>query len=252
MPPGHWIGLAVSDTGVGIPDEAMPHIFEPFFTTKGPSQGTGLGLAQVYGIVKQHSGFVGVQSRPGEGTTVSIYLPAQVAPRHEVGTGERRSRDLPRGTQETTILVVEDEDAVRQISARTLESLGYNVLSSCDGVEALRIYDQHTGRVDVVLMDLVMPNMGGRELLDALRQRDPQIKVIVMSGYPLDVNLEEILSGNHIEWLPKPLRLGDLAARVRAIIDGPSDDGNGHEDPAGVRGDGDAGADHQVAAEPTG
>jgi len=247
MPPGHWVGLAVSDTGIGIPDEVIPHLFEPFFTTKGPTRGTGLGLAQVYGIVKQHNGFVGIQSLPGEGTTVTIYLPAQVVPSSEEPSPVAgRPRDLPRGSQETTILVVEDEDAVRQISARTLESLGYNVLSSSDGVEALHAYDRHPGRVDLVLMDLVMPNMGGRELLDALRERDPDLKVIVMSGYPLDVNLEEILSGNHIEWLPKPLRLGDLAARVRAILDGQNsgpnglgdhgdEPSNGHSEEAGRR-----------------
>jgi PAS domain S-box-containing protein len=240
MPPGHWVGLAVTDTGMGIPDEVMPHLFEPFFTTKGPSQGTGLGLAQVYGIVKQHNGFIGIGSQPGEGATVTIYLPAQVVPPSQEPPPVGRPHDLPRGSHETTILVVEDEDAVRQISARTLESLGYNVLSSCDGVEALSVYDRHPGRVDLVLMDLVMPNMGGRELLDALRERDPDLKVIVMSGYPLDVNLEEILSGNHIEWLPKPLRLGDLAACVHAILDGQGQGPNGQGDHREERPNGDS------------
>lgn len=227
MPPGHWVRLAVIDTGTGISEEAMPHLFEPFFTTKGPNQGTGLGLAQVYGIVKQHNGFIDVHSQPGEGATVVMYLPAQVTPEPDGATIDGRLRELPRGTHETTILVVEDEEAVRQISARTLESLGYNVLSSCDGVEALRLFDRHPGAVDLVLMDLVMPNMGGRELLLALRERQPDLKVIVMSGYPLDVDVEDILAGDHIEWLPKPLRLGDLAARVRAMLDGSPADGGG-------------------------
>ena len=134
----------------------------------------------------------------------------------------------------TTILVVEDEDAVRQVSARTLESLGYNVLVSYDGVEALQLFDRHPDRVDLVQMDLVMPNMGGRDLLMSLRERDPGLKVIVMSGYPLDMDVEEVLAGDHVEWLPKPLRLGDLAARVRAMLDGESpaapDDGRDGDD----------------------
>mgnify|MGYP001036195323 CR=1 FL=1 len=234
MPPGHWVCLTVADTGSGIPDEVMPHLFEPFFTTKGPNQGTGLGLAQVYGIIKQHNGFIGVQSRPGEGTTVTMYLPAQVAPQLEPPPPDGQANALPRGSQETTILVVEDEDAVRQVSARTLESLGYNVLVSSDGVEALQLFDRHPDRVDLVLMDLVMPNMGGRDLLMSLRERDPGLKVIVMSGYPLDMDVEEVLAGDHVEWLPKPLRLGDLAARVRAMLDGESpaapDDGRDGDD----------------------
>lgn len=219
MPPGHWVRLTVTDTGVGISDQVMPHVFEPFFTTKGPTEGTGLGLSQVYGIVRQHNGFIGVESEPGAGATVTMYFPAQVSPQLDTTAPERRRDELPRGSDDTTILVVEDEDAVRQVSARTLERLGYHVLSSRDGVEALGLYDRYAGSIDLVLMDLVMPKMGGRELLLALRERDPNVKVIVMSGYPLDVEVEDILVGEHIAWLPKPLRLGDLAARVRAMLD---------------------------------
>ena len=248
MPPGHWVRLSVTDTGTGIPEEVMPHLFEPFFTTKGPNQGTGLGLAQVYGIVKQHNGFIGVESQPGEGTTVIMYLPAQGAPQDQQALSDVPAGALPRGSYETTILVVEDEDAVRQISARTLESLGYNVLVSSDGIEALRLYDRHPGKVDLVLMDLVMPNMGGRDLLASLRERDPSLRVIVMSGYPLDVDVEEVLAGDHVEWLPKPLRLGDLAARVRAMLDGEGRGDNNGGDDATAQADGRDGGRRDGAA----
>ena len=184
----------------------MPHIFEPFFTTKAPT-GNGLGLAQVYGIIKQHNGEVNVVSVLGEGTTFSLYLPALVVPGIELPP--QGSIGMPCG-QGQTILVVEDEDAVRLALAESLVTLNYKVLTAVNGHDALALYDQHPGSIDVVVSDMIMPVMDGKALYRALRQRDMAIKFIVLSGYAPAEEHKELLSEG-VEWLSKPPNLQVLA-----------------------------------------
>ncbi len=212
---GAWVVLEVSDTGIGIPPENLPHIFEPFFTTKPPEVGTGLGLAQVYGIVQQHGGRIGVRSRVGEGTTFSLAFPA-LPEEAEVRipgaeTGIRRG-------QGEGILLVEDNVQVLEVARLLLERLGYRVWTARDGREALERYEAHREEVDLVLTDVVMPRLGGVSLARELLERDPDLPVLLMSGYPLGMAREvpEGIAG----WIQKPLTLEILARAVAEALEG--------------------------------
>jgi two-component system cell cycle sensor histidine kinase/response regulator CckA len=212
MEPGRWVRLTVTDTGVGISPEIQPHVFDPFFTTKEPGKGSGLGLPQVYGIVKQHEGHIDFTTEPGRGTTFALYLPALPMPRPPVPAG--KTEPLPQG-QGQTILVVEDEAATRRALVESLETLNYRVLEALNGQQALAIFEQHAGTVDLVLSDVVMPKMGGKALLYALQERDPAVGVILLTGHPLD---EQELEGLHASglrsWILKPISLEQLARVV--------------------------------------
>ncbi|MBU0492251.1 MAG: response regulator, partial [Chloroflexi bacterium] len=190
MSPGQWVVLAVADTGTGVPPEVLPHLFEPFFTTKAPGAGTGLGLAQVFGIVKQHGGHIAVETEVGRGTTFRIYLP------HHAGQEPRAPKMdailLPQGQGET-ILLAEDQETVRQMGQRLLEALGYRVLVATNGREALDLY-RSAERVDLVLTDLVMPEMGGLELIRQLREIAPDLRILVTTGYEVAEDLAELSS----------------------------------------------------------
>lgn len=216
LPLGAWLRLMVSDTGLGIPAEVMPHLFEPFFTTKPPGKGTGLGLPQVYGIVQQLEGQIQVESVVGEGTQFIIYLPllgqssappmgaAAIHPPH--GHGE-------------LVLLVEDEDALREAVKETLTGLGYRVVTAPNGVAALSAYATHGGVFALVLSDLIMPDMGGLELYRELMQRDPQSRILLVTGYPHE---QEIESAGNLQWIQKPFTMDTLAQRVAdAIYRGP-------------------------------
>ena len=218
MPAGEWVCLAVSDTGTGIPPEVMAHLFEPFFTAKPRGQGTGLGLAQVYGIVKQHRGHIGVETEVGQGTTFRIYLPAQEAREAEEAPQEETLLAPPEGKGET-VLVVEDEERVKESSRRILESLGYRVLTAKDGLEALEIY-RSAERVDLLLTDMVMPEMGGKELIRELRKVHPHLKAVAMTGYALAEDLRELKEEGNLEVVYKPLDMNTLAGVVRRALDG--------------------------------
>jgi PAS domain S-box-containing protein len=210
-----WIRIDVLDSGEGIPEDVMPHIFEPFFTTKPAGEGTGLGLAQVYGIIKQHDGFIDAQSVPGKGTRFTIYLPAvQEAEGVFAPPDARSTRD---GDGET-ILVVEDDEATRAAVSEILESLGYHVLTVADGQEALDTISKSGMNLDLVLSDLVMPNMGGRDLYYAVKQEFPHIKMILMTGYPLGGQTRELLDRERVAWLQKPLTSELLAMAVRDML----------------------------------
>ena len=213
MRPGEWIVLSVSDTGVGIPPEVLPRVFEPFFTTKGVGEGTGLGLAQVYGIVKQHEGYIDVQSREGKGTTVAIYLPSVAA--EEEAREEKVPEKNPRGYGET-VLLVEDEAAVLKIGKAMLKHLGYRVLTATDGEEALEVYVEHKDQIALVLSDMVMPEMGGTELYRLLRARDPAVKMVVVTGYPLGEG--DALPHGIVDWINKPFSLEKLAQVVHRAL----------------------------------
>jgi two-component system, cell cycle sensor histidine kinase and response regulator CckA len=216
--PGAFACLAVSDTGMGIEPENLARIFEPFFTTKEPGKGTGLGLATVYGIVKQHLGWIEVASRPGAGTTFKIYLPAVEPPKaQEAGkTAEAR----PRGGSET-VLLVEDEDSLRRLARRTLETFGYKVIEAASGPEAIKIWESEAEEIDLLLSDVVMPGgILGRELGRMLRAKKPGLKVLFMSGYSPDQARPPQLSGDTSFFLQKPFRSALLAETVRKCLDG--------------------------------
>ncbi|MCS7223723.1 MAG: ATP-binding protein [Armatimonadetes bacterium] len=213
---GLWAVLSVSDTGEGIPPEILPRIFEPFFTTKEPGRGTGLGLSQVYGIVRQHGGFIDVQSRVGEFTRFLIYLPALV---EEAEPLEEIPQDVPKGKGEK-ILVVEDEVRVLQTLELMLRRLGYQVETAGNGLEALAYIDGG-GRPDLVLTDMVMPQMGGLRLVSELRRRHFPGKVIVMSGYPLQEAIHRLQQSGVSDWIAKPFHYADLAVLLRKVLDRP-------------------------------
>ncbi len=216
MAPGAWLQLRVSDTGEGIEPYVLPHIFEPFFTTKSPGEGSGLGLAQVYGIVKQHDGYIDVKSEVGEGTTFMIYLPAIEVP--EWSSVEALSLTLIDGQGET-IMVVEDNVATQIAVREILETLNYRVLSASDGKEALEIIENFDGAIDLVLSDMVMPIMGGVELYQELIERGLATKMVLMSGYPLGAGTRELLDQKGVTWLQKPMRSDTLAQLIREVIE---------------------------------
>ncbi|HEY7480571.1 MAG TPA: PAS domain S-box protein [Gemmatimonadales bacterium] len=217
IPLGDYVILSVSDTGSGMPAHVQARIFEPFFTTKETGAGTGLGLSTVYGIVQQSGGHVTVQSAPGRGATFTIYLPRHSEPgRPPAGSPDRRS--LPTGTE--TILLVEDESTVRSSTHRLLERYGYTVVEARHGLEALRVVEESGRRLDLVVTDLVMPEMGGMELVERLRTRNPGLKVLFMSGYSERAFAGEGRLPPDTGFLEKPFTVEQLMRRLRKILDG--------------------------------
>ncbi len=214
MAPGDWICLAVSDTGVGMTEEVQAHLFEPFFTTKGPGMGTGLGLAQVHGIVDQHRGHITVETAVDVGTTFRVYLPAHSGE----GLDEIRVdvRGMPRGHGET-ILLVEDEDQVRNAMRRLLMSLDYHVVAAANGREALELC--RSERPALVITDLVMPEMGGRELVQALHERYPELKTLVVTGYAVDGDEDDVGAGGVTAVVEKPFEPRELAQAIRRVLE---------------------------------
>ena len=217
MPPGEYVRIEVSDTGVGMSQEIQSKIFDPFFTTKPVGQGTGLGLATVYGIVKQTGGFITVDSDVGKGTSFNIYLPrlrtdALAAP---VETAPAAARDV---TGQDTILLVEDEEAVRSFAARALRMRGYNVLEAGGGEEALEIVKSDQQTIHLVITDVVMPNMDGPTMVRHVKQLKPDLRVIFMSGYAEEAFRRNDQSSEDIHFLPKPFGLKQLAAKVKEVL----------------------------------
>jgi signal transduction histidine kinase/ActR/RegA family two-component response regulator len=216
MAPGEWVRLTATDTGVGIEPEVLPRIFDPFFTTKGQDGGTGLGLAQVHGIVKQHDGEIDVVSTPGEGTTFRLYLP--VVPSKDAAFDENHDEDhLPQGEGET-VLVVEDAMAARASLVESLRVLNYMPIEASNGLEALAAFEDAAGLVDLVLTDLVMPDMGGRDLVAALRDRGIQTPVILLSGHTLSEDPLGFSDEGVIEFIRKPVHLPALARVVARAL----------------------------------
>jgi PAS domain S-box-containing protein len=215
---GAYVMLAVSDTGCGMPKEIQPRIFDPFFTTKEPGKGTGLGLSTVYGIVKQNLGYIWVYSEPGAGTTFKIYIPrAGDAPEAEaLPPGDRIAAELRRGRG--TLLVAEDDDLVRELIRTILSDSGYTVLEARDGIEALEIAQRHEGRIRMLLTDVVMPRMGGRELAARFAQLRPEARVIFLSGYTDDAVVRHGVLESGVEFLQKPFRSADLLRRVNSLL----------------------------------
>jgi CheY-like chemotaxis protein len=214
---GDYVMLAVSDTGIGMDETTKAHLFEPFFTTKEPGKGTGLGLATVYGIVKGLGGYVWVYSELGRGTTFKIYLPRIEHALTRPDLRQSRS-DTVRGTE--TILLVEDEEAVRGLAQRVLVAQGYQVLTARDGTEALRLYPTLQQPVHLLVTDVVMPQMSGRQLVDALIQKGPAPRVLYCSGYTDSaIGLHGLLSPG-AAFLEKPFTPDSLIRKVREVLDG--------------------------------
>jgi len=214
---GLFVCLSVADTGAGIDTEILPRIFEPFFTTKEAGKGTGLGLATVYGIVKQHQGWIEVESQVGRGTTFNVFLPANsqkvvsstpfVAPSAARGRGE-------------TILIAEDDPALRRLAGRILRNLGYEVLDAGSGVEAIAVWEQHGKKVDLLLTDLVMPDgLTGRELAKQMATREAGLKVIYSSGYSPEIRETAFIFREGSNFLQKPYPPARLAETVRHCLD---------------------------------
>lgn len=215
MGAGDWVSLTISDTGMGISETVLPHIFEPFFTTKPHGKGTGLGLAQVYGIIQQHEGFVEVTSKVRFGTTFNIYLPidTEVA---EPATPHDGIRILPTGNG--LILVVEDDVQIRQAECDLLESLGYQVLSAKNGRHALDTYGSQLEQIDLVVTDLVMPEMGGWDLFQHLQQVRADLKVLFLTGYSLDDKSQSAIEQGAVAYLKKPVQADVLAGTVATLV----------------------------------
>jgi len=214
--PGRYAMLSVTDTGHGMSDEVLAHVFEPFFTTKGVGQGTGLGLATVYGIVKQSLGHIEVESKVGEGTTFRVYLPLI----EESPTPSAGGIQLATKGQET-ILLVEDNDDVRQMTRSILERNGYTVLEAPNGMEALAIAEKHEGPIHLLITDLVMPKLSGREVADQLRPLKRGMRVLFMSGYTEDVLVHQGVESSSLDFLHKPFSLNALTTKVREVLDRP-------------------------------
>lgn len=216
--PGRYLMLAVSDTGVGMDAETRKRIFEPFFTTKEVGKGTGLGLATVYGIVSQSGGNILVDSEPGRGTTFKVYLP--VADELVADQVDKQMPEIPRG--QGTILLVEDEELVRDLAAELLETTGYDVLTAANGVEALRVCTNHAGRIDLLITDVVMPQMGGRELAERLVEIRPHTRVLYMSGYTDDAIVRHGVLDDQMSFIQKPFSLDLFALKVSDMLQQPS------------------------------
>jgi PAS domain S-box-containing protein len=218
--PGRYACIAVSDSGIGMDPETQAHIFEPFFTTKPVGVGTGLGLAMVYGLLKQHGGFIQVYSERGKGTTFRLYIPAAASDTVSADRDDRdRAKRGPQGGSET-ILVVEDEAMLRAVCKQALERFGYSVMVAADGTQALRTFRQHAEEIDLVLSDLVMPNMGGPELARALKHEFPNVKLLLVSGYSGREAAARRGVDPSIPFLEKPWALEDLLRTVRRTLDG--------------------------------
>jgi PAS domain S-box-containing protein len=220
IPPGKYVVLTMSDTGTGMHSDIQAKIFEPFFTTKKPGKGTGLGLAIVYGVVKQTGGWITASSEFGSGTTFDIYLPqvqVEVAFEEPVSKITTSPAFAARGTE--TILLVEDQDGIRDLVREFLQNNGYTVLNAIDGSEALQIAGEYTDPIHLLLTDVVMPNVGGRELAHRLTQPRPQMKVLFMSGYPDHATWSSKLTDDTATVLQKPFQLDILARKIRVLLD---------------------------------
>ena len=205
IPAGLWNRIAVKDSGEGIPAEILPHIFEPFFTTKPVGEGTGLGLAQAYGIIKQHDGYIDAHSELGKGTVFHIYLPAQQPVYEQVDHPELPAE--AKGSGET-LLLVEDDFSTREAMKTLLEDLGYQVLMASNGQEALGIYESKESQIDLVVSDIVMPLMGGVTLFQKLTERWPDAKMLFITGHPEKEGDQALLESGNVNWLQKPFSVG--------------------------------------------
>jgi CheY-like chemotaxis protein len=213
--PGDFVMLAISDSGCGMDRETQSKIFEPFFTTKEMGKGTGLGLSTVYGIVKQNQGFIHVYSEPGQGTAFKIYLP-----RHRGESERPEQRPVqPAARGKETVLVVEDESDMLNLIAKLLGKQGYSVLTAATPGEAVSLAQKHKGGIDLLLTDVVMPEMNGRELAEQLRPVCPDLKCLFMSGYTANVIAHHGVLKTGVHFIQKPFSIRDISAKIREVLD---------------------------------
>jgi two-component system cell cycle sensor histidine kinase/response regulator CckA len=212
---GKYVKITVSDTGSGFDDETKKRIFEPFFTTKEMGRGTGLGLASVYGIIKGHGGYINVHSRKDQGATFAVYLPASAKEvRHE--KAEPVVETVAKGTG--TILLIDDEEMIIKVGEELLQELGYSVIAARSGEEAVKLYNKNRDKIDLVVMDMIMPGMGGGETFDRLKAVNPDVKVLLSSGYSINGQASKILERGCDGFIQKPFNLNQLSEKIRGIV----------------------------------
>ena len=214
MEPGRYVKVSITDTGMGMDEATQQKIFEPFFTTKEMGRGTGLGLASVYGIIKNHGGFINVYSEKGKGSTFNIYLPATESDVR--GQRSEVSEDLKHGHE--TVLLVDDENMIIDVAKQMLEMMGYKVLTAKSGKEAIVIYKQNMDKIDMAILDMIMPDIGGSEVYDRLKKINPEIKVLLSSGYSIDGQATDILNRGCNGFIQKPFSLKTLSRKLREIL----------------------------------
>ena len=212
---GDYVVVCVSDTGTGMPSEVREHVFEPFFTTKNQSDGFGLGLSSVYGIIKNHRGFVTVHSEEGEGATFRLYIPSKA------GNVQKKSSDDIRNrlSGSETILIIDDEEIVRDTWREVLEELGYSVLCADRAEKGLNIFSAQRETIDVVILDYILPEMGGNEVLLKLREMRPDVRVLLCSGYGGNERFGEFMDMERVSFIQKPARITDLTEQIRILMD---------------------------------
>jgi CheY-like chemotaxis protein len=208
------VKVSVADTGVGMDALTLQRIFDPFFTTKAPGRGTGLGLASAYGIIRNHMGFIEVRSQKGKGSVFSVYLPASLKP---VSPARSAARLLAKGCER--LLLVDDEDVIRDVGQKQLERLGYQVTLAQNGQEALDRFAEQRAAIDLVILDMIMPGMGGGETFDRLRAIDPRVKVLLCSGYSLEGQAARIMERGCNGFIQKPFSLDSLSNKLRELLD---------------------------------
>jgi len=216
-PHGTYISFSLTDTGVGIPPENIPRIFEPFFSTKDPGKGSGMGLAMAYGIVKNHGGTLDVRSVPGKGTTFRVLVPASSK---EILPSPPLLPDEPVVGGTETILFVDDEESLRMLAVEMLGRLGYQVLTAGNGLEAVKTFAERRGEIGLVILDMIMPGLGGEETFHRLKEIDPSVRILISSGYAVEGKPQSLLSAGAAGFLQKPYRVGTLAATLRRILEG--------------------------------
>ncbi|MEE8300177.1 MAG: response regulator, partial [Desulfatiglandales bacterium] len=212
--PGRYVKISVADTGMGMDSATQQRIFDPFFTTKEMRRGTGLGLASVYGIIKNHGGIINVSSKKGEGTTFNIYLPAS---EKEVIEEKNPPAEISKWSE--GVLLVDDEDMIIDVGSQLLKKMGYKVLSAKSGKEAIQLYKENKDKIDIVILDMIMPDMGGGATYDRLKEINPDIKVLLSSGYSIDGQATQILKRGCNSFIQKPFGMKGLSNKIRGILD---------------------------------
>jgi CheY-like chemotaxis protein len=211
--PGSYVQLLVKDTGVGMNKEIQQRIFEPFFTTKDRSRGTGLGLASVFGIIKSHNGYIDVKSKKGHGTAFYIYLPAL---NHKAEIASEPDNRIINGTG--TVLLVDDEEMVLDVGSRFLKKLGYNVLEASGGHRAVKLYESKKNAIDLVILDMIMPEMSGKEAYERLKKINPEVKVLLSSGYSIEGQATDILRRGCDGFIQKPFSMKEMSGKLSEIL----------------------------------